>query len=301
MQKLARFSALLILLLSLDAYAQPALLRQQIEQIAASKRADIGVSIIGIEDHDTLSVNGNHHFPMLSVFKFHVALTVLHQVDQGKFHLEQQIFVSKNDLSPNTWSPLREQYPNGNIWLPLSDLIEITVARSDNNACDLLLKLIGGTKTVNDFIHSNGIADVNIVATETEMHQAWGVQYRNWTSPIAASSLLVKSFKNKIVSPKSMDFLWRVMSDRKTSGHRIAGELPSFATVAHKTGTSDTNKKGITAAVNDVGIVGLPNGKHFAISVFVANSKEPYKTNEKIIADISRLAWDYFRSYSSNV
>jgi hypothetical protein len=43
-----------------------------------------------------------------------------------------------------------------------------------------------------------------------------------------------------------------------------------------------------------IGIVTLPNGAHFAISVFISNSKENSETNEEIISDISKLTWDYF-------
>ena len=76
--------------------------------------------------------------------------------------------------------------------------------------------------------------------------------------------------------------------------NRIKGQLPTGTLVAHKTGTSDTNEQGVTAAVNDIGIVTLPNGKHFAISVFISNSKEDNETNEKIISGIAKLTWDYF-------
>jgi beta-lactamase class A len=63
----------------------------------------------------------------------------------------------------------------------------------------------------------------------------------------------------------------------------------------YKSRTSGTNKTtGITAAVNDIGIIFLPNGQHFFISVFVTNSKENAATNEKIIADIAKVTWDYF-------
>jgi beta-lactamase class A len=48
--------------------------------------------------------------------------------------------------------------------------------------------------------------------------------------------------------------------------------------------------------VNDIGIVFLPNGKHFFISVFVTNSKENADTNEKIIADVAKATWDYFKT-----
>ena len=74
----------------------------------------------------------------------------------------------------------------------------------------------------------------------------------------------------------------------------MKGQLPDGTIVAHKTGTSGANKDGLTAAVNDIGIVFLSGGRYFFISVFVTDSKEDSATNEKIIADISKAAWDYF-------
>lgn len=38
----------------------------------------------------------------------------------------------------------------------------------------------------------------------------------------------------------------------------------------------------------------LPNGEHFIISVFVSESKEDIDTNEKIIADIAKAAYDFY-------
>ncbi len=56
-----------------------------------------------------------------------------------------------------------------------------------------------------------------------------------------------------------------------------------------------TNKEtGITAAVNNIGIVFLPNGGHFIISVFVSESTENHETNEKIIADIAKATYDFY-------
>jgi beta-lactamase class A len=43
-----------------------------------------------------------------------------------------------------------------------------------------------------------------------------------------------------------------------------------------------------------IGIVFLPNRQHFFISVFVTTSNENADTHEKIIADISKVTWDYF-------
>jgi beta-lactamase class A len=274
--------------------AQTDSLRQGIARITATKNADVGMAIYGFESKDTLSLNGNKHFPMQSVFKFHIALAVLNEVDKGKLSLNQEIKINQGDLLPNTWSPLREKYPKGNIKLTLSEMLSYTVSQSDNNVCDILLKLIGGTKTVQNFMDSIGIKDFSIHANEEEAHKDWNVQFSNWTTPISSIQVLRKFYDRKILSQKSSDYLWTLLTETSTGRNRIKGQLPAGTSVAHKTGTSFTSKQGITAAVNDIGIVSLPNGEHFAISIFVTNSKESETANEKIIADIAELAWKYF-------
>lgn len=84
------------------------------------------------------------------------------------------------------------------------------------------------------------------------------------------------------------------MKGTKTGQNSIRGELPKNTIIAHKTGYSGKNKDGVTAALNDVGIVFLPNGNYFYLSVFVTNSKETDEVNQKIIADIAKVVWDYF-------
>ena len=276
--------------------AQDETYRQKIKQIISSKNAEVGVSILGIEDKDTLTVNGNRDFPLQSVFKFHIALAVLNEADKGKLPLNKKIFIPKSDLLPDTWSPIREKYPAGNVKLSLAEILEYTIAESDNNGCDILLELIGGTGTVNNHIHKIGVNDFSIQANEEEMHQDWNVQFSNRTTPLAATELLNIFYERKILSPGSFEFLWNTMVYSQTGKDRIKGQLPTGTLVAHKTGTSGTNEQGVTAAVNDIGIVTLPDGKHFAIAVFVSNSKEDDKTNEKIISDIAKTAWDYFIS-----
>lgn len=288
------FFTCLIFFLSVSVvFAQKEALRNDIFKITQSKKADVGISIAGMESRDTLSVNGQKHYPMQSVFKFHIALVVLNDVDKGLLSLDQKIKIEKQDLMPNTWSPIREDFPNGTT-LTLAEILKYTVSQSDNIGCDILLTLVGGTKTVNAYFQKHHFKDISIQATEADMHKDWDTQFSNWTSPIETGNLLKAFYNRKLLSVKSNDFLWKIMADTSTGKKRIKGQLPEGTVVAHKTGSSGTNEKGITAAVNDIGIVTLPNGKHFSISVFVSNSSENMETNEKIIADLTELAWDYF-------
>ena len=268
-------------------------LQERIETLLATKKATVGVAIRGIEDGYSLSVNGNARYPMQSVFKFHIALAALHQVDTGKLRLEQKVPVAKADLQPRTWSPIRDKYPKGTDSLTLADVLRYTVADSDNNGCDILLRLIGGPEAVNRYMHELGARDFSIRFNEDEMHQKWKRQFDNWTTPNAAAALLVSFGKREFLEQGSFDFLQRVMLETSTGAGRIRGRLPAETPVAHKTGTSGV-RKGVTAAVNDIGIVTLPDGRRLAIAVFVSNSREDVAANEAIIADIAKLAWEHF-------
>lgn len=269
-------------------------LKIKIESILNEKKADVGVAILGLEDDFNLSVNGNKHYPMQSVFKFHIAFCIMNMVDKGKLSLNKKILLKKEDLRINTWSPMREKYPNGDIKIPLSEILQFTVSKSDNNGCDILFKLAGGTEKVEKFIQSLCVQDISIKSTELEMKKDWNIQFTNWTTPNASALLLKIFFENKTLSKNSFNFLWNTLVETSTGPKRIKGQLPTGTIVAHKTGSSGENEEGITAGTNDIGIVALPNGKHFAIAVFVSNSKENEETNEKIISDIAKAVWDHF-------
>ena len=296
MIKTFHLTTLLFLFISCQTSAQTVdSLRQKIEQIVSTKSAIVGVAIIGNNGKDTLTINGDRHFPLQSVFKFHIALAVLSQIDQGNFSLNQKIKIEKKDLTPNLYSPIRDKYPNGTI-LPISKILEHTVSQSDNVGCDLLLKLIGGPQVVEEDFIKNNIKDVSIKINEEVQQANWDLQFENWTTPKAANEVLSQFYynKTKLLSKKSYDFIWKTMKGTKTGKARLKGQLPKNAIVAHKTGTSGANKEGLTEAVNDIGVVFLPNGQHYFISVFVTKSTENNETNEKIISDISKVTWDYF-------
>lgn len=296
MTKQFHLVTLIFLIVSCKTFAQTTdSLREKIRQIVSTKNAVVGVSIIGNDGKDTVSMNGERHYPMQSVFKFHIALAVLSQIDEGKFSLDQKIEVQKKDLLPDMYSPLREENPNGGSF-PISKLIEYAVSLSDNVGCDVLLRLIGGPEVVNEYFQKNRIENVSIKFNEEEINANPELMFQNWTTPKAANETLAKFYynNNKLLSQKSYDFIWKVMRETETGVNRLKGQLPKATIVAHKTGSSGTDKDGLTVAVNDIGIVFLPNGKHFFISVFVTNSRENEETNEKIIADIAKATWDYY-------
>jgi len=282
----------LILFISVNLFARNDSLRTKIEKIISAAKGNVGVAIIFQEDNDTLTFNGAKKFPMQSVYKFPLALAVLHQVDVGNLSLDKEIFLKKKDLAPDTWSPLREKYPLANVKITLDELISATVGQSDNNGCDLLFRLVGGPKKVNKFIHAIGINEIDIATTEAAMHKSWEAQYFNWCSPEAMAKLLLKFYQGEIVSKASTKYLYEIMIKSGAGSDKIKSLLPKGTIVAHKSGLSGSNDKGIIAASNDVGIITLPNGNHAVIAVFVSDAAADEQTCAKVIADVAKAVWD---------
>ena len=146
----------------------------------------IGVAVI-INGKDTLTFNNEAHYPLMSVMKYHQALAVAHYLDQRDLPLSTHIRIEKQDLRPDTYSPLRDKYPNGGISLSIGELLTYTLQLSDNNACDILFEYIGGTASANQYLQTLGIEGFSISATENDMHQNPERCYENWSTPLSAA------------------------------------------------------------------------------------------------------------------
>ena len=133
--------------------AQQSKLETQLKQAIKDKKAEIGIAVI-INGKDTVTVNNDIHYPLMSVFKFHQALALADYMGKQKQSLETRLPIKKSDLKPDTYSPLRDKYPQGEIEMSIADLLKYTLQQSDNNACDILFNYQGGPEAVNRYIHS---------------------------------------------------------------------------------------------------------------------------------------------------
>jgi beta-lactamase class A len=236
-------------------------------------------------EEDSIKYPSRIKFPTMSVYKFHLALAILKEVDKGKFDLNDELFITKWDLLEETYSPLRddlkkeygdnyeEKVKNG-VSIKLNELLPYMVSKSDNNACDILFRYLGGNaytknqinkkrKTKNElseseiiknrqkynqkgvektnkFIHKLGLQHTIIAASEEKMHKTFDDQYLNTTTTTDAVLLLKHFYQGKILQAKTKDFLWKIMVETETGSNKLKAGLPQKETVilAHKTGSS---------------------------------------------------------------
>jgi beta-lactamase class A len=271
--------------------------KNEIEKLAKASKGTLGVGMMIVEYNDSLEYNGELHLPMQSVFKFPIAMAILNKVDSAGLSLDKKIHFVTNEMDTNTWSPFRNACAGKDTDVTIGSLLNYMVAKSDNIACDALIKELGGPDAVNTYIHHIGATGITIVANEADMHKAWDVQYKNWCEPRQMMYLLYNFYKGKYLSKLNTDLLLRIMDSTSTSPKRLKGMLPKGTIVAHKSGSGPTNKNGITAATNDVGIITLPDGKHLIIAAFITDSQANEKTRDSVIAAIASKAYSNIEYY----
>jgi beta-lactamase class A len=275
------------------AAAPDAVLEARIEPIAQEARGRAGAAAELIETGQSAAFHGGDRFPMESVAKLPIAMAILSEVDRGDLTMEEKVRVLPADLvPPGLHSPLRDQHPHGSE-ASVRELLEYTIQQSDGSASDVLLRLAGGPRRATAFLRGIGVEDMTIEVSEGAMGRNDQEGYRNWATPESAVALLRALQSGRGLSPESRSLLLRLMSTSSTSTHRIQGLLPEGTPVAHKTGTSGT-AHGITRGTNDIGIVTLPDGRHVAIAVFVADSRAGEAVREGVIAKITRAAWEHW-------
>ena len=264
------------------------LLKNKISEIAAEAKGRVGVSALVLETGETVaSLNPQDHFPMQSVYKLPISMAVMQAVDAGKVKLADKIAISKTEfIGPAAHSPIRDKFPNGTS-LTVEELLRYALVESDGTASDVLMRLAGGPSAVQAYLTGLGINQMIVRDTEQAFTQDHSLQFRNYATPEAAVALLRALHERRGVSEASQALLLKLMTESTTGPKRLKGLLPPGTPVAHKTGTSGT-EKGITAATNDIGIITLPTERHLAIAVFVADSPADEATREGVIAKIAQ-------------
>ena len=259
--------------------------------------ATIGVTAIHLESGKRLSVRSQERFPMGSVYKFPIALTVLHRVDSGALSLDQVITIDPRDFSPGH-SPLRDDAHGKAVSMTVRELLRFMVSLSDNTASDACLRLVG-MRAVHTRLAELGARGIRVDRSEKQMAadlqrpggmERYAKDVRDTSTPDAMAGLLGRFWQRRDgLSPASHDLLVHWMTVTPTGPRRIRAGLPAGAIVVHKTGT-------MPGTTNDVGIIVSPDGRHhIALAVFTKGSRRDVTAEaEDDIAAVVRKVYATF-------
>jgi beta-lactamase class A len=319
-----RLIVFLILISALPAEApaaDPAILQAQIEQTIPRAAGDVGVAIKHLESGSQILVNADNKYPMASAYKLPILVELFYQRSEGRLALDDRIEVMPGDLHVGSGAMIALFDPPG-VQLSIRNIINMMMRISDNSAADILLNRVGA-ENVTARMKALGLESIRVDRTTQEMIlDQSGLDYSKYGSlpvrevrklldeldartavsanaefnrtdkdtarPSDMNRILEKLFAGEIVDRATSDEIIEILKECQTGPARIPGLLPPGTVVAHKTGT-------ISGSTNDMGIVFLPfDAGHLAITVLMKEARASAAERERVIAEISRYAYDYF-------
>jgi beta-lactamase class A len=299
-------------------------LEAQLRAITSRAPARCGVVAKNLRNGAIARVNPDERIPLLSVVKLPVAIVVLDGVDQGRWSLSTPITLLPHDMHPR--GMLGDRYPRGGGPVSLHKLLDLMLRFSDNSAADALMRLVGGPPAVTGWLERQGIHDLRVDRTERGLGDDWyGLAMgadtlgsaeeirqlraevpeavhdsaaramlqdpRDTGTAAACVHLLERLWRGKLLSEAMTDTLKSILARCKTAPDRLPAMLPKGTPVARKTGTGGTSR-GVTVAINDVGVMRLPNGDDVAIAVLIGEPRERMDRAERLIARVARAVFD---------
>lgn len=263
-------------------------LEKELTAISDSAKGDVGIALI--YDGDTLTVNNDAIYPMMSVFKLHQAVALCRMFEENGTSLDSVMTLRRSELDPDTWSPMLKDHSGEEISLPMRRLLEYTLIESDNNASnEMFVRLMSpaACDSVIAGIIPRGSFEIRF--NEAEMQTDHSRAYSNRTSPLGAAILIDRLFTDTLVGKSYQDFIKSALLRCQTGPDKISAALSETEgiTIGHKTGSGYRDENGRLAASNDVAFISLPDGRHYALAVFV---KDFDGTDAEAAATIARVS-----------
>lgn len=263
-------------------------LEKELTAIADSAKGDVGIALI--YDGDTLTVNNDAIYPMMSVFKLHQAVALCRMFEENGTSLDSVMTLRRSELDPHTWSPMLKDHSGEEISLPMRRLLEYTLIESDNNASnEMFVRLMSpaACDSVIAGIIPRGSFEIRF--NEAEMQDDHSRAYSNRTSPLGAAILIDRLFTDTLVGKSYQGFIKSALLRCQTGPDKISTALSETEgiTIGHKTGSGYRDENGRLAASNDVAFISLPDGRHYALAVFV---KDFDGTDAEAAATIARIS-----------
>ena len=206
-------------------------LRRELEKAVEGVDARVGIAVLS-PSGESAAVNGGEDFPMMSVFKLHQALAVCDRLHGSGRSLNETVDIKAEDMALETYSPLKDRYPNGGITLSVAELTEYTLKKSDNIACDILFDRIVSPEETDAFIREKaGVDGVKIRYNEAEMQADPMRAYENSSTPTAAVRLLERLWKNEILPEEQTAFIKKLMIECETGAAKLTAPLKESGAV----------------------------------------------------------------------
>ncbi|MQS05409.1 class A beta-lactamase [Streptomyces alkaliterrae] len=228
---------------------------------------------IGVFAYDTgtrrrVLHRADERFPMCSVFKTFAAAAVLRDLDRDGDFLAKRIRYSRQEADDSGYAPVTGRPENIARGMTVGELCGAAVSESDNAAANLLLRELGGPRSITRFCRSVGDDVSRLDRWEPELNSAEPWRVTDTSSPRALGRSYARLVLGDALEPGDRTRLTDWLLANTTNGERFRAGLPADWLLGDKTGA------GSYGTNNDAGVA-WPPGRAPLVLVVLTTKFEP--------------------------
>jgi beta-lactamase class A len=309
----------------------PAEVQEAVDALAKRTRSHVGVAVKDLQDGWIAAYQGDTPFPQQSVIKIWLGIAVLDAVDRGELALDEVVMVRREDLSlfNQPMKPLVLRAPAEGYPITIGQLLVRSLTQSDNAATDILMRRLGQGAAVQKVLDAKGLHGVRVGVQERMLQPSisglrWTPEYSNLgvfnqarqavpahireaaftryvdnpldgATPVGAVNGLEDLKEGRLLSPASTQRLLSIMSESRAGARRLRAGLKPGWLLSHKTGTGpDWN--GETAGYNDVGVLVAPDGRAYAVAVYMGRTGIAAGERRAFMSSVARTVVEHWEA-----
>ncbi|MBW4470101.1 MAG: class A beta-lactamase-related serine hydrolase [Stenomitos rutilans HA7619-LM2] len=234
-----------------------------------------GIFLFDLDTSSYLDLNGGASFAAASTIKVPILVAFFQDVDAGKIRLDELLTMRKELVAGGSGE--MQGMPVGSQFTALETVTKM-ITISDNTATNMVIARLGGMAALDQRFQSWGLMSTAINSLLPDLSGT------NTTSPKDMSLLMTRISQGELVSMRSRDRLLDIMQ-RTVNHSQLPQGLEKGATIAHKTGD-------IGGMIGDVGLIDMPNGKRYALTVLVKRSYNDDQAYD-LVQKASRTVYQY--------
>lgn len=252
-------------------------LKEQLETIIEQyPNLEAGILIADTENNRFVEFLARETFSSASTVKLPILIAFFQDVDAGKINLSESLKITNANIAEG--SGYMQYEPVGKRFTAIKTATDM-IAVSDNTATNMIIERLGGAEALNQRFRDWGLKTTQLSDRLPDL------EGNNTTSTEDLSNLLLQIDRGELVSLRSRDRILSILKQTKNNSLLPKG-IDQNAAIAHKTGD-------IKSVLGDTGIVDMPNGKRYIISVLVKRPDNDSQA-QSLIQQLSSTAYQYF-------
>ncbi len=253
-----------------------AALRQKLQTILSKYPENLKPHLFyfNLQDYSYVSINGEDAVPAASVIKLPILLEYFRQLDKGRMTPYTHIMYEDFEQAEGSGGL---QYKLPGQPLLAKDVAAMMIQTSDNTCTNMLIYQMGGADELNRAFESLGLKRTHIGNWLPDLRGT------NVISMQDMSTVLFNIIQTDVLSWESRMAAMDILKGTKNR-RLMPALLPPKTVVAHKTGDIGTS-------LGNAGIVILPNGQKYILSIQVERPFNHYGAAE-MIRTVSKAIYD---------